>query len=311
MISTLSEKMTQSSGKSLDTLDPRFSVIVSYIEKSEYTEAVQEIEAIFNEGFFDIRLIMYYLYAQFLQEDFTHLQDQIALFTSLFTSHWEKLTPEKKKDKHTVTSVSWYFTRLGKTLQYHKDKQDDTWSKWLQSTTKTSNQAVLEEWNNFRLAFQDVLEAPAVLDRLQRITQWFLDFDLLLPDETKEKELIEINETEPIIQEISEKKSIEPCAGPTIPISDTFALFLKKLTAFETLIAENDLAKAALVGNDISESIASFDPRVYFPKTFSTYFRLLSQHIDTLSPYWDEKDSLAWQSLEQLYNVDIDTFMEV
>lgn len=85
---------------------------------------------------------------------------------------------------------------------------------------------------------------------------------------------------------------------------------LRKLEAFEALVKRGDMGKAAVVAQDIDACVQSFDPRVYLPKLFMPYFRLLSANIGSIAPHWHETDSAAWRALEQLYRVDLDAFLE-
>ena len=61
---------------------------------------------------------------------------------------------------------------------------------------------------------------------------------------------------------------------------------------------------------DINQMMANVDPKIYLPKMFSNYYKFLGMRIIEVSPHWDSKETLSWKALEQLYQVDIDNFVE-
>ncbi len=72
---------------------------------------------------------------------------------------------------------------------------------------------------------------------------------------------------------------------------------------------KNDLARAAVVADDLMRTIDSFDPRAYFPELFSDFSELLSKHIDTLANHWQDRESTAWKAHAQFYRVDLKRFV--
>ena len=305
-LENLCEKI-QNGSEEIEVLDPRFSNISSYMEKSQYIEAKQELSQLLSEGFFDIRLLNYYLFLTFEESQTLNLHDIFNFLTQMLQDLWVKIPPFEKKDTHAVRSIQWIFTKISKILQFHEQKKDSRWNSWIKNLEEDSLDKILATINTFKTAFQERLEAPTILDKLQRITQWVEELRITLPSKNESKENDLIEEIPSPSNNIEEKPSIHS----EIPSSQLFEELLKKLNAFEGLIQKEDFPKAALVSNDLSEIITNFDPRLYFPKLFSEYFKLLSIHIESLANYWEEKESLSWQSLEQLYKVDLDTFMEV
>ncbi|GAB4556958.1 MAG: hypothetical protein Tsb0020_00650 [Haliangiales bacterium] len=87
-------------------------------------------------------------------------------------------------------------------------------------------------------------------------------------------------------------------------------LLRRKLRAFETLVERQDVAKAAIVASDLREIVQNFDPVVYLPKLFASYFRLLAASVDELLPYWMDSESPGWQAMEQFYRADLDAFLD-
>jgi hypothetical protein len=69
------------------------------------------------------------------------------------------------------------------------------------------------------------------------------------------------------------------------------------------------MAKAAVVAYDVRRALEGFDPKVYLPKLLSSYFSVLSTHVDQLAPHWEGAGSASWQSLESFYQVDLEAFV--
>ncbi|HKO53048.1 MAG TPA: type VI secretion system protein IglI family protein [Polyangiaceae bacterium] len=97
---------------------------------------------------------------------------------------------------------------------------------------------------------------------------------------------------------------------PLLELSPALYEFKRKLQIFELLVESGELAKAAIVAHDVRKIVTSFDPMVYLPNLLSPHFRLLSSHADQISTYWEQTSAPTWQALEQLYRVDLDSFVE-
>jgi hypothetical protein len=97
--------------------------------------------------------------------------------------------------------------------------------------------------------------------------------------------------------------------GRILPVSAALERFIQKLEAFEALVQRGEMGKAAIVAQDVRRIVEHFDPRVYLPSLLAPHFRLLSSHIDEISPHWEASEGPAWQALEQLYQVDLEAFV--
>jgi hypothetical protein len=102
-----------------------------------------------------------------------------------------------------------------------------------------------------------------------------------------------------------------PREGPPLDYdSPALRTFLDKLGAFAALMERGDYSRAAIIASDINHIVEHFDPRVYLPRLLSPYFRRLSAGVDELSPHWESAESPAWKAMEQLYQVDLEAFLE-
>ena len=87
-------------------------------------------------------------------------------------------------------------------------------------------------------------------------------------------------------------------------------MLLKKIQAFETLVKAKRFERAAMVADDIQSAVENFDPRKYFPSLFAEFYADLVGNFDQISSFWARRDTADWAVLQQLYDVDLDTFVE-
>jgi hypothetical protein len=305
-----------------ETFDIRFEKTVSLVEQEKFTEAIPLIKTILNEGRIDIRLVMYLFYAHFLEEGVKSLNDIFLFIVTLIDEHWEKLSPAQMRDKHVHSSLAWFFSSISKKLRrseklYKEKRPDDFWNK---SVTTFSNQDfeklkdLLPQLNEF---FTYKWEEPTFNQSIMFISKWLEDLSqVLVNEESKAKEKTEEEDKGLASLETFHKKSRLETSKKTFSLeeillsSEAMELFFQKIQTFESLIDKKDFAKAALVSDDITNTIEHFDPSIFFPKLFSRYFALIAEHIDTLSQEWENKKSLRWQSLHRLYHTDLEEFIK-
>ncbi len=82
----------------------------------------------------------------------------------------------------------------------------------------------------------------------------------------------------------------------------------RKLTAFEQLVRKKEFGRASVVYQDVQTIVDHFDPRVFIPKMFGSFYALSMKHLDELLPDLEKKETPGWKAMEQLYRVDVDAF---
>jgi hypothetical protein len=87
-------------------------------------------------------------------------------------------------------------------------------------------------------------------------------------------------------------------------------ILMKKLEAFDHLISVQKYANAAIIADDINAIIANFDPRIYFPNLFVRFALKSAANINNLTAYAEYKESAAWHALQELYRVDLESFID-
>jgi len=85
-------------------------------------------------------------------------------------------------------------------------------------------------------------------------------------------------------------------------------ILIDKLAMFEHLVQADKLNLAALVADDINAILTNFDPKVYFPQIFAKFSMLFALNIDELTIKKEQKKSIQWLALKELYKVDLNSF---
>lgn len=295
-----------------DPFDLRFEEAVSLVEQDQFDKATPLIESILEEGCLDIRLIMHLFYAHFLQEGLQSLKLAFPYLINLINEQWEKLSPIDNRESHANKSIIWFLSSIGKRLKrsakVHKEhREDPLWSQTSSLSIEEIDQVekhILEVkqflTNHWKLASSE--------EYLQYFLKWIKDFKGSLPIDNPEPEKEEgySSSSYPLESEKEVKDSLQGILVSSEKMKELYA----KLQLFEALISERNFAKASLVSDDIKQTIETFNPIAFFPKLFSRFYALVAKHIDTLSNEWDKKGSPKWDALYQLFQTDLEAFVD-
>lgn len=318
----------------LDTTDPRLDDISTSVEQGQYLEAAAQVEAVYTEGIYDVRILGFFMYGAFLEGGMGSLKDIFNSLTGILRDNWPAFGPVSKKEKHAQTSLRWFANQLLKKSQYEETTKGETWNKWISEVSSDQVQDVLDAAEAFQRVLGSVLEDAAgpILDALTKVIKWLKSFQQIVyrepaPEPEAEPEPVEEEEAqadEPESEEPSAPSQRKPSQAPGsfyTPVSSpdegaAFAegsyllkLLMKKMEAFDQLITEEKFPRAALVADDINEILAAFDPKLYFPKLFARFSLLLALHIGDLSAYEENKESVEWKALKEFYKVDLEGFV--
>lgn len=311
----------------LETIDPRFTDIATLVQGGNYVEAAAKSEAILAEKNYDVRIIGYFLYGHFIGQGLPAFADVYLCLTNLLQDNIDALGPVKNREKHIQTILNWLMKQIIKTLQYEEEKNSISYRKWISGVSSDQVQETLDASNKLRRVLGPVLEDAAgpVLEGMMKINDWLISFQRLVykepepePEEEKEPEIEEkaVAEEE-IAQEPQEEERVrvyEPVPQAEEEIAGVegsyhLKLLIKKLEAFDALISTQKYASAAIVADDINAIIANFDPRIYFPNLFIRFALQCASNINNLTAYAEYKESAAWQALQDLYKVDLESFV--
>lgn len=333
----------------LDTTDPRLDEISTLVQQAQYLEAATQAESLLAEGICDIRIVGFFAYGVFLEQGMGALTNIFLSFTALLRDNWEAFGPVIKREKHAQTSFRWFVTQLLKKVQYEESRQSDLWQAWTTSVSSDDVQEMLDAADEFRKVMATTLEEASsqVIDSLAKTVKWLQSFQQLVYREPEPEPVPEAaEEEEPYaaeddsVEEPSEDVSSSsfspsypdsdreypsprtqdraPLPRPTTPVEEGalmvegsyhLGVLMKKMEAFERLVSEGKFPRASLVADDINEIIASFDPKVFFPKLFSRFSFLQALNIGDLTSFEEHKQTVEWQALKEFYRVDLDGFV--
>ncbi|SEM09530.1 hypothetical protein SAMN04489760_10427 [Syntrophus gentianae] len=311
----------------METTDPRFSDIATLVQEGNYEEAATLAEAILAEKIYDIRIIGYFFYGHFIEGGVAALAEISLSLADLLSENLEALGPVRNRGKHLQTSLNWLTKQIFRTLQYEEEKKSDLYEEWVSGVSSDQVQEALDAGDSLRRILGPVLEdaATPILEGLTKITDWLKAFQRLVYRESEaepaEETGFEVEEEtaaqDRMEQELrrKEKRRFHP-SGPeageeTAGLEGSYHLkmLIKKLEAFDDLIAEKKFSSAAIVADDINAIIANFDPRIYFPKLFLNFALNSAGHINDLAAFAEYRETVAWQAMQELYKVDLESFV--
>ncbi len=304
-LNLLMSTFTVAETRGLETLDARFQDFLDLVQNEDFAQIVSQAEELFALEIYDIRIIGYYAYGAFVCSDYFALREVLEMLNNVMYN-WSAVGPEKKKEKHLQTSVVWLLNNILSTLQYHQQKDDDTWARWQQSICEQEVKDTIYSLETLRNAMEEIVESSnKILELFSRLYTWLdeLEFSVATEDVIEEQERVpdtQINTGEVV--------SVAPRAV-TVETSYHMQQLIRRLEAFTTLVDKGQMLQAALVADDISQTIENFDPTIYLPQVFCRYLKVLSANIDELADLWENKDTIGWQTMERLYKSDLDTFL--
>ncbi len=292
--------------------DPRLDAIADQVGKGAYGEAARGAEVLLREGVRDVRLISPYLFGLFHEEG---LKGMPGIFRSLLTTlteSWEAFGPPEKKAVLTDNGLRWLLKTVNKHLLHHEKLKDERWRGWCEPDNRAPLEEALPLTEPLLAAFEAALPGNGCEKPLRSLVSWLGDHLRALPAESpppEEAPPVAAVEEHEVQEEKGQVLSTPQAPEPGLPISPAMALLLRKLAAFDVLLARQDFLKAGVVAADVLTTVERFDPRIYLPAIFSRFFAGLSTNAETIEPLLHNTESLAFRSLDQLYRVDLDAFL--
>ncbi|MEN6439499.1 MAG: type VI secretion system protein IglI family protein [Syntrophobacter sp.] len=329
-LSLLKQPLPVVENPGLETTDPRLEEVSALVQRAQYEEAASVAESILAEGIYDIRMIGFLSYGVFLEQGIGSLKDTFECLAGVFRDNWSAIGPVVKREKHAQTSLRWFFNQLLKKLQYEENAKGELWNRWVSEVTSDETGEVLDAVDGLGKDLGIVLEdaASPLMDALAKLSQWLKAFQQIVYREDEpeaegetepESEPMDASEAEtgftPARRDAGDVFQASPDLASSeegIVIEGSYHLraLMRKMEAFERLIAEEKYPRAALVADDVSELIASFDPRSYFPKFFARFAYLRAAHFQELFAFDDQRETAEWQALKDFYRVDLEGFVE-
>ena len=301
----------------LEIFDPRFDDIVGFIDKAEYMEAAQSVQAVIEEGIYDIRVIGYFLYGVFLEGGPATFGELSETLCNFLNDNFEKVGPSKNRQKQAQSSLRWFLAQIIKKMEYEEKRNSSDWQSWQQSSNTDQIDSAIENTDKLRRSLTANLEEHAgpLVELTSKISAIFSSFRELAQPVLEESEaVIEELKTEDVVHEeqlpnsqVSSGQSFEPGSLVNAPLTE----LTLKIEAFKQLCKEGDFTRASIVSEDLEENINNFTPQDYFPQSFALYFATLAANSSELSSHWKERGSLSWKALDKLYQIDPESFLNL
>jgi len=314
-VNLLNRALEPTENPGLDTFDERLGDITTFAQDGKFDDAAPLISAVFEENIYDVRVIGYYCYAVFLQEGVVGLSNVFSGLAQTLTTNWAAVGPLANKAKVTGTSLPWLFRMLLKKLQYEESQKSSDWERWTEQTGSEQVAQALESGDQLRRAISSALEdqAAASMDHYLKVLEWLRAFQRVVYKPEPEPEPEASREEEAAASEESGRPPSRQSSGEGLmaEASPAFAVLLRKLEAFEQLVGEEKFGQAALIADDVSTIMQSFDPVVYFPRVFASFARLLVVHSKALAEFDEAKETKEWAAMKSYYLMDLDGFLKL
>lgn len=302
----------------LDSTDPRFTDIATLSQDGRHEEAAELCEALIAEGIYDIRLICFFLYGYWLENGLASLLPVVGSLNNVLGENWQAVGPEGNLTTSLEKSLDWLLRQILKKLQYEESKKSPLWHEWQAAAETVEVGEILAAGEQLQAGLNQRHpdKAAVLIAQWSKIEQWLAGFSRLAesaPDEPEDTETLsepEAIDDKPAGTDYAITLSAQDSTILTIETSYHMAVLLKKLAAFEHVIKENKFPQAALLAEDINHTLATFDPKLYFPKLFETFVRLQVVNFEALTAYADLQEDPQWQAMQEWLKVDLDSFIK-
>lgn len=311
----LLDKPLDADAPDLESSDERLEKVHGLVARGAYLDAARAAEALLREGLYDVRLVGPYLLGLFIEGGLEAMPVVFHSLSNTLLLNWPFLGPRERRDVYADGSLRWLLKLLNKHLEHHERLKDETWQRWSTPRNREPLEQALALSEEIFSAFGRVMPRNGCEAPFRRLSQWLEGHLRTLPsaappaEPASEPEPTDRHEVESPQAPAEPARSAPVSAGPTLPVSPALGQLMSKLAAFDTLVARQDFQRASVVAADVLNVVEHFDPRVYLPALFSRFFAGLSTHAEQVEPLLQSTESLSFRALDQLYRVDLDTFL--
>ena len=287
--------------------DPRLKHVIELKDSGQYLEAAEAAAELIREHHHHVQIVTVWMFGLFWQDGFSGLLQMIELLDILMRERKDFLGPEKNREVAIAKSLEWMFALMGDRMDHAVEL----------SKTNIPDPALVGETLPARVASTIELLGDSPVHEKCVLLLWKIEGKLraFKPAAAATKE-------EPVPDETSPPK---PAPTPAAPVhrespqsgdrvlvegSREMQILLRKLDAFRQLVEEGEYTKAAVVADDLDHNIENFDPRVFLPSLFTTYYRLMSTNVSAIQGARHDREGALWSVLQELYRVDLDAFVE-
>lgn len=305
----------------LESSDDRLLEICDLYGARSFTEAHQRCNSVIEDKIYDFRLIGIHLFCIFWKDGPVALKPAFEALHSYLSQHWSDVGPERHRKKIVSLGVESLIDNMASTLDYWQTQGGGTFQIWVDQESREGIEETIETLQRLGELPEEQLDPNVVAIQLPKLTQMLRGIQKSLPSRDEATETMTTDEAPsdetavppptsdaPALPASGGLSSLSPLLGGEI--SPELAMLLKKIRAFETLVEAKRFERAAMVADDIQSAVENFDPRKYFPSLFAEFYADLVQNFEQISAFWARRESADWAVLQQLYDVDLDTFVE-
>ncbi len=264
------------------------SEILDLVTQGNYKKAAEISSDKLEQGYFDVRLVCYYLFGLCSQDFSKHADYVFNFLSSVLTEQYELLKPLKYKEKQCQNAFNWFMTSLFDFFNYQENKS----SRLIFATD------IIESYINF----QKKIESSSIaIDKttVGKIRNF-------IADRVKAKEVKEQNSSDREIivdaQEALDSQIIQPQKTTQLNGSLKWNILLDKLQLLDELQKKNADTEAAVLFKNIYQSLIHFKPLEYFPDIFSGFYqKVLDNKFQKIINKTElNLTSAQWHALEEI-----------
>ncbi len=302
--------------------DPPLREILRLANDGESLAAARCARDALERGVTDIRAICFYLLGVFVEGGPGALEGIFSTLAWAIRERWDRLEPDERRERAVDSAISALFRTTLRSIDFREAVRDEVWLGWLRAGSaelgRSANQAAGALWEAIEARIAENDSTAQLAGMKVRIEQFFSSAPSPAEEERGDSETAGADRAEAREGDRSQAPEGQsggrdvPGAGEgrTVEVSAALAVFMNKIDTFADLCQRDEMVKAAIVAEDVLRDVESFDPRVYLPKVLAPFFKLFNQHVEEILPHREAAGSPQWKSLEQLYKVDLESFLE-
>ena len=297
----------------LDTFDPRLGDVMVAVQNSDFAQAADLAEALLNENECDIRLAGYLLFDDYASYGSSALPQMFAALNHLFENNWDAFGPVKNKEKQALAAVNWLVNTLAKLFDKAMTDAGERWNELVDGLTFESAAEMNAAYQAFNGLFENRVGELAAKNlnarsNLGRILARFSELheQVSEPEPEPEPEVVDTQ----IAGDGQAPQQGGQLAGEAVAGSVHLALLMKKMSALGELAAKGRHDLAAIIVADVQDTLANFDPLLYFPDVFADYNKVLAENVDMIFEHLEMRGTPRWDAFEAYYKSDLDGFKD-
>ena len=163
------EKELAAPSTELDTTDLRLARVLSLAATDRFIEAAEASQALWLDGYYDLRLIGYYLYGAFVEQGIDSLAEIMGCLVQVLSNSWDKLGPQQKKSIHADGAIKWLMSAVIRELKLHENLEDELWKRWNDGESAAPLRQALDRFADLQERVINLIPQPRSLPYVQQM----------------------------------------------------------------------------------------------------------------------------------------------